>query len=434
MRGIYSPTSPLDTSGLSVGNDPRRPYNPAMDTGGVRSAIGDVAQRLDTAAPAINNPDNTPDKSDVGQNLASSPKISPEDNASQYYQEMLRLRSPENMPMTTAYQKALGERPDRKNYEPSIWRKIAAAAAGGAVGATGNPMGGVKLAAGINDAPYADVMEDYGAKLTATQKAAELEEKDVSGREANLQAAQKMGLEYSRFRQAQEQFDRAQKARDITAGAAVTRSEAEMIRAKAYQQIANNPNYDKLVPEINGTRAIDSKTGNSVFIPGHTVSEVNANVNKMNAQSNAANAATNRGRLNLGLGHEQWTRELGMENLSIRQQDLRRRQQLADWATGGGGKNNVLNQTRADQAVLGGMASDPKFGKYVEPNPNNPKTLRIVPGLSAKLYNAVQDEYNRRKVNVLQGGGTDLFGDSEGNSTVGDYGDDYGSSSTTRED
>jgi hypothetical protein len=79
-------------------------------------------------------------------------------------------------PAMQAYQKAIGEVPQREDYRPSPLRTILASATGGLQGyASRDPGAAFSTGMGISELPYSQAMQEYQTGLGPLQKSAELE-------------------------------------------------------------------------------------------------------------------------------------------------------------------------------------------------------------------------------------------------------------------
>jgi hypothetical protein len=93
---------------------------------------------------------------------------------------------PEQGPAMTEYLKHIENVPgdNGENYSPSIWRRMLAGLSGGAAGATGGALQGIKAAQYINEIPYRRAVEDYERKGQSLESAAKIEEASQRNRTA----------------------------------------------------------------------------------------------------------------------------------------------------------------------------------------------------------------------------------------------------------
>lgn len=312
----------------------------------------------------------------------STPRMS---ESEKYFRAMQETMN--NRPARGAYLAAMADAPDPSQYQPSKWRRLAAAVAGGAMGATGQAGQGIEAAETINRAPYAGAMEQWQSRLKPAQAAAQVEEEDVQSRLGMLTSARDFGLDYNKY---------------LASTAHQQRQDAiAKDRVRVAEIVAKNPDYHYItVP--GGVKATDSKGyGEDYFIPGQTVEGMNAETAQFNAntqrgmlgvaRTNAATAQKNattserQYQSQAGLRNEQITnmrelRRVGSEQLALRQGDA---------------------YVRGMDAALSEMEGDPDFGDFIEYDPNT-GVYKVSDTATDEEYDTVMEEAEDRMQRTRQ--------------------------------
>jgi len=271
----------------------------------------------------------------------------------EFYDAVLRARG--NMPITSQYKTELGQTPVREDYKPSGWRKLASAAAGGAMGMSGDARGGVELASNINNSPYRNAMTDYSTKLATLERGAGLEQRDVDNETDAINNAYRLGLTY-------QQFLHKKDIDEQNADTAGRRVDVDAQRADAYDRYVDKSVYDQVqkptgVLFVNKNNPTDTR-----FIPGETIASVNAQTQKgflgvgqRNAGTAARNADTNALRATNDV-------QMDRENLALRQRQVRVAEQRVAKITGA----NATQVASARQTALRNMAADPAYRDTIQ--------------------------------------------------------------------
>lgn len=136
-----------------------------------------------------------------------------------------------NTQASEAYQQH--EMPNEEDYQPSVWRRIAAGVAGGLTGLS-NPEAGMKLSTGIVEAPYSKALKRYNVAEQKLGNAAKLEQDQNEMRS-------KFESDAIRLEETAREHDQVNKQRDDTL--AQRREEAEQ-RAAAKDVELEQRNQD----------------------------------------------------------------------------------------------------------------------------------------------------------------------------------------------
>jgi gas vesicle protein len=97
-------------------------------------------------------------------------------------------------PMQSEYADALRDIPQQQDYNPSKWRKLAAALIGGATGASAGPIAAIGAAERVGNAPYQNALEAYKRRVDATRAGAEMEHTNISDYRENLKSAATLSM------------------------------------------------------------------------------------------------------------------------------------------------------------------------------------------------------------------------------------------------
>jgi hypothetical protein len=173
---------------------------------------------------------NTPFNDPVDQDFFTPPEVDTRDEATRYFDEMEKIRKRRG-PALTAYQEHIQNRPveDSPDYKPSIWRRLASAAAAGAQGyQTHNVGSGIAVGEHVMRAPYERAVEEWGEKGKALGVSANLEREEQEDQLKSMATARALGLDYEKFRETRrvndqknqlerEQLNRQNRIADLTA-------------------------------------------------------------------------------------------------------------------------------------------------------------------------------------------------------------------------
>jgi hypothetical protein len=197
--------------------------------------------------------------------LPSANTPSPSDVINQQWQQ---LYQPSNTAQT-AYSSALGQMPQRSDFQPSKFQRIAAILAGmgtgrpaGVVGGQpigfeGNPQAAYQTSSGILNAPYNQAMGDWQAKTKEMAIPAQMEQSQNLGQR---QIAENILLR-EQYQRKQDEVERENLVKDKDAQQKI---EISNNRAEAYIFSKNNPDW----------KAEEQKGGNLIFVNPKDPSQV----------------------------------------------------------------------------------------------------------------------------------------------------------------
>lgn len=134
-----------------------------------------------------------------------SPVQSPMDDNDAYDSKFFDLlqKFSTDRPKQSAYEEALGGVPNRADYAPSIGRRIAAGIAGAGAGLSGGAAEGIAAGEHIAESPYRNAMSDYATRLAASERAAEMEDKQIGQTLQNVGTAAQYGSANRTYRAGQ---------------------------------------------------------------------------------------------------------------------------------------------------------------------------------------------------------------------------------------
>lgn len=248
----------------------------------------------------------------------------------------------QSSPIYDAYRKAISQAPTPDQYDPSIWRRIGAAAAGAGAGlATKNPLLGMNVAENVVNQPYNRALQNWEARTGKLKLAADEERQTQQGRFNQWKDTQKIGLDMT---------EQQRKVLD-TLSNVERRNSQNSVDAARIKQInfdMQNPGIDLQKNDDGTLVAINKKTGavvkdyGKVNMSAQEVEQMKAGYQLRNQLANTAAQGQNQQNLeNTRFGHEQALedqREKNRETLKavpdprqggINQLEFNRRQQKA---------------------------------------------------------------------------------------------------------
>jgi len=270
------------------------------------------------------------------------------DDAGKYFEQLMKIRSGGGQAMS-AYRQALQEQPQLADYKPGWGTRIASGLAGFSTGLK-DAGAGVQTALDINRTPYMTALGQYSQKMEGLGKLADLESQDEDQQAKDLMNAYGMRMKYSDYL-----LKKAKQEHDIKVGDVKTQNEtktadAAMIRAKAYADSQNDPNYEFMPQQDGSVMRVDKKSKTMDIIPAHDVRAFVAQSGRISANAAASQAATSAAelpikRMNAMTAADRANRPLGLGS-TIRPQ-------------------SATDQTRAMDLALRQMYMDPTWRKFI---------------------------------------------------------------------
>jgi hypothetical protein len=163
-----------------------------------------------------------------------------------YSDEMQNLLKPS--PGLSAYKQYLTTMPNREDYKPGAYTRIASALSGAAAGLR-DPGKGIETAMNLNQSAYRSAMEDYANRGVGLKETAGIEQDERAAQIKAIQEARAMGLKYDEFKYKQlhdaettnQKWEEIQTARQ---------------RAQAYIKKMGEQNYDR----------VENEDGSAVYV------------------------------------------------------------------------------------------------------------------------------------------------------------------------
>lgn len=266
----------------------------------------------------------------------------PQDEGSRYYDEMTRLQDTMG-PGLKAYKEYLTQLPQREDYKPSVWTRVAAGLSGMSAGFR-NPAEGIKTAQDLNMSNYRNAMIDYANKGKGLAEQANMEQDELDSKIKALQNARAMGLKYDEFKLKQLEAERKNQVDRMNAGANVRRADAAWATANKKDYIGT--------PQQDGSTLYTNKSdpNDKVLVGGKSVAAGQLGV----ARGNLANSVR---RTDIFDRSERDANNRGWTSLSIQNERAKN------------GLNSHIptpnEQQDATDNALREMSKDPDFSDFI---------------------------------------------------------------------
>lgn len=273
-----------------------------------------------------------------------NPIQEPQSDAERYFDEMDRIQNTVG-PGIQRYREALNQVPNRADYKPGVFTRIAAALSGFGAGVR-DPGAGIAVARSINEQPFHNAMTDYSDRLDTLKAGADIEQEETNSKLKYLQQARALGLKYDEYELKRLETEARMRNESVNAG-------SNRMRAEAYAKAQGRPRHQYRDTE-QGILEINEDTGEQRIIPANTIAAGQLGVNRKNAATNAANSANSVRRTNIYERSEADASRRGWTGLSIRNRQA---------------QNTGLTPTQqrgASIAALREMMNDEAFRDFIE--------------------------------------------------------------------